>query len=105
MATFKIGQRVRIANPRWSVETKGMEAVILAGPFAHLSPAGLRADVYRIDIIGFRSGDWHALADELAPLTDPGCESFLQAMRDYAEKHKANAFGELLLMEVRGGVA
>jgi hypothetical protein len=96
MATFKVGQRVRIVCSLHVLD--GQEATVsgvvsgrrlryktglMEGPF----PVMYRLRVG--DLTNFPDGRFiAALPSELAPLTDPGCESFLQAMRDYASKQR-----------------
>jgi hypothetical protein len=84
MATFKVGQRVRLIrqNPasiaRWG-NVIGREATVVEVP-------GWKADC-RVLVDG-DPVPFNSQFDHLAPLTDPGCESFLQAMRDYANKQR-----------------
>jgi hypothetical protein len=87
MATFKVGQRVRIVaqgddSQRLWGRVIGREGVVvlLVHPRYH--------DKLAVRIDGDAHEYWGFRASSLAPLTDPGCESFLQAMRDYANKQR-----------------
>jgi len=78
MAKFHVGQRVRIIgfNPM-SDPIVGVETVITSGPdFDSLGRIGYRTAAS--DAEGDISG---ILADQLAPLTDPGAEKFLESIK------------------------
>jgi hypothetical protein len=87
MATFKVGQRVRIVGctEQYWLQMNGREATVI-GPLNPAPPSASGMPAYRIRIDG--GVDAWAQPRYLAPLTDPGCESFLQAMRDYANKQR-----------------
>jgi hypothetical protein len=97
MATFKVGQRVRIVANHALHEPKeiGDMPVGHEGVIVRAHPDVLAAWIVRIPDL-FCHGDygdmapdeWGCYESELRPLTDPGCESFLQAMRDYANKQR-----------------
>ena len=70
MATFKVGQRVRIVYSKWGLE--GRETII------HRIPS-LRADS---DCDFFLDGErWAANFSSLAPLTDPGADAFIERIK------------------------
>jgi hypothetical protein len=82
MATFKPGQRVkRIAHC--------VDPIPLGSIGTVTEDRGNFGVCVKWDSgISFGPPDYAYSRPTLAPLTDPGCESFLQAMRDYANKQR-----------------
>ena len=77
MATYKVGQRVRIVKSvAFHPMAVGHEAVV----------TGIRgdmADAYCVDIINYPPNDpfgYWAHGYQLAPLTDPGADAFLSRL-------------------------
>jgi hypothetical protein len=93
MATFKVGQRVRVIRAVNYPHLIGREATVIGGLTQGRSDLIGAYAGYPVDIDGFGAISQSGVQivsppDWLAPLTDPGCESFLQAMRDYANKQR-----------------
>lgn len=76
MATFKVGQRVRIIGARKGWERIiGRETVILEGPIDWFGDIGYKTGVSE----ELRVPGHHAA--HLAPLTDPKADAFLERIR------------------------
>ena len=76
MAAFKVGQRVRIVGPIGYADFQhyiGTETVITHGPFA----SWVTGD----ECWGIEAYEGGCAASNLAPLTDPGAESFIARIK------------------------
>lgn len=75
MATFKVGQRVRVIQSVQGLE--GMEAVITAIPGVCCVHVKTECDIHVEGRPSWvPSGDWGSRLSSLAPLTDPGEEAW-----------------------------
>lgn len=87
MATFKVGQRVRVVAPISDV--CGAEGVIVR---AWPTPAAGRYDDRRagaswnVHIHGNPCGQLRFFDDELAPLTDPKADQFIESLKKLANE-------------------
>lgn len=87
MATFKVGQRVRIlAGPR-ATFLAGREATVLGAlnPWARAESGGTFSG-YPVDIDGYGRLNLHdeqiyVRPEQLSPLTDPGADAFLAKLK------------------------
>jgi hypothetical protein len=106
MATFKVGQRVRVVNPEpmWP-RLRGMEAVInRIGPGPRDSG---RAPYEYGAVVQFAIGSvaYNFYAWELAPLTDPDSEWADEAVKQLIRKATTDKLplAAEMLAEIRGG--
>lgn len=89
MATFKVGQRVRVANPHPAREAmRGLEGVVnrigvhgyawaatIHGADAAMARAG------HIFLSSSSTDSWAFYEGELAPLTDPKADAFIEQIK------------------------
>jgi len=86
MATFKVGQRVRVIRTKLHPETLWREATVIGALRIGLSSDGSNYMGYPIDIDGFGTvnrlgGKIIAEPTWIAPLTDPAADAFLESIR------------------------
>ncbi len=86
MATFKVNDKVRIVGATKFHQHIGKEGVIThelwIDPNSAQSAKGRL--VYGVEIIGHPHpifGDWSALPEHLAPLTDPKADEFIESLK------------------------
>jgi hypothetical protein len=93
---FRVGQKVRIVANHATADGDlgnipiGHEGIIVrahevAGAWIVRTPTCVYPSPSNC---GCADDEWGCYESELQPLTDPGCESFLQAMHDYANKQR-----------------
>lgn len=80
MATFKIGQRVRIIRAANHPQLTGAETRITSGLFRHFGRWGYRTEL--TDSIGAPG----VREEHLAPLTDPKADEFIERMKKLARE-------------------
>ena len=81
MATFKVGQRVRVIKARHAKEIIGMETTITSEGFVDVwGDFGYRTQWS--DANGYPGH----LAEHLAPLTDPGADAFIERIKKLARE-------------------
>lgn len=88
MAAFKVGQRVRVIVAYFHPENMGREGVIAGGLGLHAySPFTEKGrPTYLVDLLGYPHpihGTWTALPEQLAPLTDPAADAFLETVKSW----------------------
>lgn len=85
MATFKVGQRVRVVTPGCCPEAFRKEATILSLPGSHPNP-GFR-DCYGVNVDGLEPpffaalGRYWGAAYCFEPLTDPKADAFIERIK------------------------
>lgn len=84
MATFKVGQRVKVVYiledaPWCRANLLGRETTILAQ---------LADDLWEVDLPGFSESRARLNGSRLAPLTDPGADAFLESIRKLKPLHE-----------------
>lgn len=78
MATFKVGQRVRIiAGHGLELPCIGQEGTVVGDA----GPSGLYEVLVDGVALPAEADSWLWFANELAPLTDPGADAFLESIR------------------------
>lgn len=92
MATFKVGQRVRIVRSRWAFRV-GAQATIIALHRSTWRTDGRTGDAWDLDVdgvgrIGVHGHQIAYFSDELAPLTDPKADAFLDSIRKLKPLHE-----------------
>jgi hypothetical protein len=90
MATFKVGQRVKVIavdGLKWSFLV-GCTGTII--PVPPVPPLSRQAKDFPVDLDGLPcplpSGTWGFNADQLAPLTDPKAEAFIEGLKKLARE-------------------
>ncbi len=92
MATFKVGQRVRIIQSSKHPDNVGREGVITHDLWMdpHCSHSYARGRlVYNVALDGHPHavhGTWGALPEQLAPLTDPKADEFIEGLKKLARE-------------------
>lgn len=100
MATFKIGQRVRIQAHARPERVRGMEGVIVANGTIYPWVVTLANTGGLPHSITGSTNDWSMSEDEIAPLTDPGADAFMERIKnlqplDTYTEHFAEVWREL----------
>src|SRR5689334_10854643 len=82
MAVFRVGQRVRIANPKTFKEFTGREGTIVRIPsWDDDSDCSVLVDGYDARAHGYREPSVAFAFSRLAPLTDPRADAFLESLK------------------------
>lgn len=93
MATFKVGQRVRIValhpytGPR--AVAVGMTGTVIAhNPDYPVAGGWITEWAVDVDEVSSQMGGFHFRACDLAPLTDPKADAFLESIRKLQPLHE-----------------
>ena len=85
MATFKVGQRVRIVGATKHPHMIGRQAIVTRG--LEIDPLSqYNRESYEIEVPGHPHpihGRWNALPEHLAPLTDPKADAFIERVKSW----------------------
>ena len=108
MATFKVGQRVRIVGVAVAYEVLGREAVVIGAPETrshHITHE--RYTGYPLSIAGIGERDVNGIRyvfrpANLAPLTDPSADQFIERIKKLVREPITMHPDEI--EEVRGGI-
>lgn len=83
MATFKVGQRVRIIGLFPATETRtllGKEGTIVTTYISRIGTHGWAVSVDGMHNPNMEGGRFFFINSQLAPLTDPGFDAFMQSV-------------------------
>lgn len=89
MATFKVGQRVKVVSAYWAHELIGLEGVI-APDWDSPPPPGWHNVTLGVPNAGgydsWARPGWQFASHHLAPLTDPKADAFIERIKRLANE-------------------
>jgi hypothetical protein len=78
MATFKVGQRVKMIDGAYRYVACGAEGTVTIFPHALDDEVCVTTDQRFYDELGNHSCSWYFRPHQLAPLTDPKADAFIE---------------------------